>query len=370
MVWKDYRKKVAVGLWALVCLLFAPSVYHLATYSLPESETLVCYPEFNPEYYGTEYEESYEILEQEFLARLRDSDDPNAQLMGILADRYGKVGAEDIGSIAELAQQFPTNGFILVELITACFEDLDHESCLDQNLTTNISQQEANAAVWGELAMLRAQREDVFGAARALQQAILAPEFDDYFSLQISTLDSTATNDDPMAKLNTVFRSFRYTDSSIGHAIGFSPSFFCANESGSNPDIAQTCLAYGKLIEDQSDTNIGEMIGLAIQEVTYEAMGDRDGVAEMRARAVAAQDSRYAITRRSSSAVGLTSYDDSLAEYWVENLINVGEMQARRLLDEEVARRLADPEYRPCNPPGIRFEFPYFYYGDEPVQWY
>lgn len=370
MVWKDYRKKVAVGLWALVCLLFAPSVYHLTTYSLPESETLVCFPEFNPEYYGTGYEESYELQEQEFLERLRESDDPNAQLLSIIGARYGRLGTAEIESIAALAQRYPANGFILAEMITACFSDLDHEACSDQNLTNIISQQTGNAAVWGELAMLRAQREDVFGAARALDQAALSSEFDNYFSLQIALLRNAAERDDPLADMNTVTRSFRYADTSIGHAIDYPPSSFCAEQSGANPQIAQSCLEYGKYAEEQSDTYIGRMIGLSIQEVTFAAIGNQDGVAQVQAILNADQERRFAITKRSNSATGLATYDDSLAAYWVENLINLGEIEAHRLLHEEVARRLSDPEYRPCNPPGIRFEFPYFYYGDEPVQWY
>lgn len=370
MAWTDYKKQIVVGLWAAVFLLFAPSAYHLATYDLPESETIVCYPEYNSEYYGSAiYQESYDHLEEQFLARLADSSDPNAQLMSLLAATNGRLGAEEIDALAELSQRNPDNGFILVQLISACFEDVGHAACEDQRLSATIGQQPGNAAVWGELAMLRAHRNDTFGATRALQQAVAMPEFDDYFSLQIAVLDGAATSDDPWAKFNTVFRSFRYADSAIGHAIDYPPSSFCANEAGTNPAVEQACLEYGMYIAEQSNTNIGRMIGLSIQEVTHAAVGDSDGVAQIQTLLEEERQSRHTISRRSSSVVGLASYDASLAAYWVDNLIAVGESEALRLLNEEASQRLSDPAYRPCDPPGIRFEFPYFYYGDERVAW-
>lgn len=370
MAWKDYRKLIAVGLWTLVCILFAPSVHHLVTYELPLTDTHFCYPEFNPDYYDElSYQEQYDALEQEFLARLAESDDANSQTMFLLTQTHGRLGAGEIDTLSELSQQNPENGFVLVQLISACFADSNHEACTDQNLAAKISQQTGNAAIWGELAMLRARREDVFGAFRALQQAVLAPEFDNYFSLQVAILDSAASIEDPMAKLNTVFRSFRYTDTAIGHAIEYPPSTFCANEAGTNPEIARVCLGYGEYVADQSRTTLGRMIGLAIPEVTFAAIGDQDGVAEMQSTVTAEQESRFTITRRSNSVVGLASYDASLAEYWVDSLINQGEIVARRMLDEEVARKLSDPDYQPCDPPGLRFEFPHFYFGEERIQW-
>lgn len=364
------NKLIATGLWVLLLAMLAPTIVHLATYASPESEMLACYPAFNPAYYDSDaYAEAYELNEQVFRAGLADSPVPEAQVLGLLAEANGRVDNEDIQSLAQLAEQFPESGFVLAELISACFNDGSSDACTDRALSAAVGSQHDNGIIWAELAMLRASRDDLFGANQALQRAINAADFDDYFSLQIAVLDSAALEQEPMSKLTTGFRSFRYADTSIGYPIDYSPSHFCAEHVQDNPLIAESCLGYGERLAAEADTTLGRLIGYAIQEVTFQALGNSEAVTRMQLAASQQRDINYDSARSSYSHTGLMSYDESLAEFWLQSLIDNGEPATLGIMSNEIDRRLADPAYRPCEPPGIRFEYPYFYFGEQRVIW-
>ena len=67
--------------------------------------------------------------------------------------------------------------------------------------------------------------------------------------------------------------------------------------------------------------------------------------------------------------VGLMTYDPGLADLWINSLIENGEVETISIVRDEALRRSQDPDYQPCEPPRLRFEFPYFYMGEERVNW-
>lgn len=364
MAWKDYRKKVAVGLWALVCLLFAPSVYHLATYSLPESETLVCYPEFNPAY----SEEGYEQLEREFAEQLRsnlnESDDPDAKLMAVLVSSTGRVNSANIDELVLLNQQFPESGLIAYQLLTACADDPTNVLCGSQ-IDSILDFHSDNAGIWAAHALFKLSLEDEFAAKVSLRRAASAPTYDDYWTDQIRVLRDYSPADSGLELLSTVFYFFNYTDTTIGIRTMDFVTSPCSEWPATDPLLMDACIEYGQKIIDESQTIIGARLGYSVQEVAYRAVGN---FTESNARELEGRRFRYAIPSV-DGLVSLMTYDEELAEFWLQSLIDFGEIDAQSVIEEEVNRRRSNPEYQPCDPPGLRFEFPYFYFGEERVQW-
>ncbi|MEQ8315340.1 MAG: hypothetical protein RIC17_14660 [Gammaproteobacteria bacterium] len=368
MSWRDYRARIAIALWAAVFVLLAPAAYHLYSYVPAQAEEIACYPEFNPEYYDEEsYEAQYLVVEQEFRENLASSEDSSAQLMSIRVENNGRVGADEIDVLAELAQRAPESGLVVSQLLAACLQDPGRSECSSDSVNTLVQSHSNNSAIWGSLAMLRNEQEDIFGAISALRQAAVAPEFDDYFSLQVAVIDQANPTAEPLAKMGTAFRFFSYSDPTVGTSSA-GPSIWnlCSQQASVDPLAAEGCLLYGERIAEGSDTNIGKILGLAVQQGVYQAIGDEDGVARMEAALEARQEYQNQFR---SPAMSLMSYDEELADFWINSLIEHGEVETMERLHNEVQRLTANPEYQPCDPPGLRFDYPYFYIGDERVIW-
>lgn len=364
MAWKDYRKKVAVGLWVLVCILFAPSVHHLATYGPQVSETLVCYPEYNPEY----SEEGYEQLEKEFAEQLRsnlsNSPNPDAQLMALLVSSNGRVDAANIDQLAPLYNRYPESGLIASQLLTACSSNPGNVLCgenLDQIAVNHFD----NAAVLAALALYKYSTEDSFGAKTSLRSAARAPFYDDYWKDQIRMLHDFNPANSNLALLSTVFYFFNYTDTTIGLRTQAYITSLCSEWSADDPLMVEACTDYGQKVIDESQTILGARLGYAIQEETQRSIGNQSRASELEQES---RRFRYSIPSV-DGLLSLMTYDESLAEYWLQTLVSFGEIEAQEIMVSEVNRRMANPEYRPCDQPGLRFDFPFFYFGEERVKW-
>lgn len=367
MSWRDYRARIAIALWAAVFVLLAPAAYHLYSYVPAQAEEVACYPEFNPEYYDEDsYEAQYLVAEQEFRENLASSADPNAQLMSIRVRNNGRVGADDIEALAQLAQRASESGLVVSQLLAACLHEPASSECSSDSVNALVQSHSNNSAIWGALAMLRAEQENIFGAVSAIRQAAVAPEFDDYFSLQVAVIDKANSIKEPLAQVGSAYRFFSYTDTTVGMTTGQSLWNLCSQQASVDPLAAEGCLLYGERIAEGSDTVIGKLLGLSVQQGVYQAIGDEEGVARMEAALEARREYQNQFR---SPAMSLMSYDGGLAEFWINSLIEHGEVETMELLHNEVQRLTANPEYQPCDPPGLRFDYPYFYIGDERVIW-
>ncbi len=366
MFWTRHRSKIALALWVLVVALFTPSVFYLYSLEPPESDYPLCYPEYNPVYYNEETaEEEAELADAQFRINLSSATDPESQVMNLLADNNGRVSADKIPALASLSQQFPDSGLAAAQYLNACSKDISHVECSPGTVENVVQVHADNGAIWGSIALLLIEREDIEAAIFALEQGAQASSFDDYFSTQLRVIDAAAPDSDPLA-VGSIFRFFRYADYTIGVSSAQLITRFCSLNSADNPVVADVCIAYGERVFDDSASLLGKLLGIAIQEVVYVATGDAVQIARMQAATEAQQNYQR---RFSGSFVGLTTYDQSLAVFWRDSLIEYGEVETIGRLYREVMSRSADPDYQPCDPPRLRFAFPYFYMGDERVSW-
>jgi len=366
MFWTRHRSNIALALWVLVVALFTPSVFYLYSLEPPESDFPLCYPEYNPVYYNEETaEEEAELADAQFRINLAGATDPESQVMNLLVSNNGRISADSIPSLATLSEQFPDSGLVAAEYLIACSKDISHTACSPGTFENVVQSHADNGAIWGSLALLNIEREDIEGAVTALQQGAQAFGFDDYYSTQLRVLDAAAPDNDPLA-VGSVFRFFRYADPTIGVSSAQVLTQFCLDNSADDTAVAEACAAYGERVADGSGNLLGKGLGIATQEVVFNATGDTEQSARVQAETEAQRNYRNQFR---GNFVGLMTYDQSLAVFWRDSLIEYGEVETIERLYREVMSRSADPDYQPCDPSRLRFAFPYFYMGDERVSW-
>ena len=79
---------LALGLWAIALSLIIPEFKKLRRYQPPESDILVCYPEYNIA--GPDFSEDLDLradLAKEFTLALQNSIDVNTQVVGVLLSK-------------------------------------------------------------------------------------------------------------------------------------------------------------------------------------------------------------------------------------------------------------------------------------------
>jgi len=368
-----YKKFLIASLLSAVALgMWVPRFTQLEIPESLESGILVCYPE---RYEGPSGVDDAVLRGDEvayrdrFFDEMAASDDVDSNVIAsILAAKLDNDNGL-IEPLDSLKVNYPDNQIASLHMLSACTENIDHAACGENVVEQAIYLNDRNAVLWSLVSAYRMKQEDIYGAVTALQRAVSVPVYNDYFQTYLGIWQDQIP---PGARYN----SNRLRVDLIGYSSVLlfnntqTITMLCAEFAPERPNLGDACLHFGVRMQNESGTVLMNMIGRAIQGMGHRALGnleeaerlDQESQKEYRDRSLFG--SGYSGFKRASY---LMTYDEQLAEYWLDNFIRFGEIRAEETLVIEARRLSSNPDYAPCNPPGLRFEFPYFFVGSERV---
>ncbi len=362
--YQKYRLFIAGALAFVALALWSRPVFFLMNYEPPreEAQVLYCAP---PEITGLspeELEEQRADLNDRFMENLTGADNIESRLVGDLLD----PALTDATRITrEFMDTNPDNAFVAMHYLHACSNNSQSEACDQALLSAAADLNSNNSAAWNMLAIYRNATGDDFGSTVAMRQAANAPEFDDMLPRNFQIIRDGIPNGISI-----------FSDPILGYLFGRGVGLNMVNYrtysvctiATEDEQLYSNCLAFGELMETQSSNYMGEMLGRATQQTAFQMLGDTGNYNRMNQVILDANESRsYDLNRRLAN--DLMFWDEDLANQWFDIWIESGERAAQEFVLDEAIRRSADPDYQPCPRPGIRFEFPFFYYGDQRVAW-
>ncbi|MBU2878785.1 MULTISPECIES: hypothetical protein [Aliiglaciecola] len=251
--------------------------------------------------------------------------------------------ASRLDKLFSFNQRFPNNSLALEQILGLCTENKGHQGCNQQLVEQAISVGGDNAAMWFAVANFHASRNALDLVKDALRQVNSAPLFEesfaDYIGLYIDSLQGRPNE------------NFTRNALSAFGAAATQPSFFniisklCTDKPKQDVEFLQLCLSLGQTMEFQGKTNITQNIGMAYQEVIYELEGNDLALKELELRREKHFEHSIFLFHK---ATNLALFDQRLFRSWLENLRNLGEQAAARLVIEEAIELSKNTFYQPC----------------------
>lgn len=246
--------------------------------------------------------------------------------------------------LSQLLKQEPDNKLTNYVLATKCSDTQFQAFCDENTIKQIINNDASNGALWFQIAILQANKNDIDAVTFALQQMIIATHYNEYWGETIELFDKAQ-------ELIGINQKIPRMVSSIGFGAAVSLSSvgsifkFCKEKSESRADIAQLCVDAGERLAAHSKTQINHGFGNGLQKSVYEVIKDEQNLARIKIQ----QEAFSKLVNESFDGYLLMGYDAELMAYWFEQLKLFGEVEASRLLVEEVTRLTSDPDYNPCS---------------------
>ena len=269
----DHKKMLMIGLLSIALLLWA---YHFTRIEIefPESYSdgvLVCSPEYNTgpgELSEQELAASWEQFVEEALAESANTD---ARVMAAVIRNDLNV-TNRIDELADLIAQYPDNRLANLHFLNACAESAGHPACNENTVVQANTVNGDNAVSWSLLAVYRAELEDDFGVDRAMARAANAPEFDDYFGTQLRIMRDAMPDGSDYQKIGLALNLMGRVRLTFNNS--YQISNLCNNDDPLHIGLFQSCLNFGERMQLGSQAQIMTLIGGAIKQVAYRAMGN------------------------------------------------------------------------------------------------
>ena len=206
-----------------------------------------------------------------------------------------------------------------------------------------------NSETWVQVAANRYAEGDHDAALAALRQAGAAAESNGYLAETIELMERAMAAGTDLPLPGRAVTAW-------GLAAGELPRYgsyvtMCREASAQSPDWAYACLAYGELIERQGKIELGVRIGLSIQRLALDALGDETGAAAVQGRLQARQaEWRNLFEGRKPGTERLIFLNRRLFSAYLAAIRSHGEHVAERYLAEEAWRLLEKQPELACAP--------------------
>jgi len=254
-----------------------------------------------------------------------------------------EIAFDRLGKARQVA---PNNPLVHWNVLAGCLERAELPFCSQQATEQSaVNADKSNGALWAMIAIRRARAGNDNGALQALRQANTAPE------LNLYLIEQTMLFERGLAAASTELDySERITDA-FGHALATTSVFLdlyniCKDRLTINVQWQHQCLQQGQRLVNADYSRLASMAGLDLQELVYQASGDRRALA-------AVTDMRAELMDRIQNDVNsntgiIAGYDDRVAADFLNEWRVKGEFAAFDYLIAETARLEADPNYDPC----------------------
>ncbi|NKB33482.1 MAG: hypothetical protein GKR91_10330 [Pseudomonadales bacterium] len=296
--------------------------------------------------------EQFAEATERFERNLAESTTVDDLVVSTVISSFRNSDVSSLETLSELSEHNQDNQFAAIQLLNACKESI-HPSCNNEMVNHAIALDGENGATWALVAGFRYSNEDAYGALVALEAAVEAPDYDDYFQKGIQlVVNALPTAHDDLAiqmYINVINHGITLTVNSYSSLLPVVA--MCSENVVENQRLVNACLSFGRRVEQQASSLLGSGMGHAIESTTYQALGDVAEVQRREEEARRTQNDRFSGDSRLAS--NLLEYDAQLFRFWLDQLILSGEQAAMESLGEEARRLSSQWNYDPC--PNVLF---------------
>ena len=255
---------------------------------------------------------------------------------------------ETLEALHDIVQTHPQNRLASMHLLKACELSRDHRACGEQMIDKAKILNADNSVFWSTLARLHIVEGNVDEATTALEQAIEAPQYEDFLGQQMELFHNATMLLDNNSSKQQYLEAMNYA-LSVDLDTGKSsiPLFdFCTVHALARADIAAACLNYGARMEKDGSTLIAHFLGIGLQIEVSKSLGNT----QMQ-EALEERDSNFRrkmLNDDYTKASSLMEHDELLNLDYFQTWFGYGELEARNYLVMEARRLSADSTYNPC----------------------
>ena len=274
----------------------------------------------------------------------------------IASSVISSTGSGDMSSLeilTALSRNNPQNQLAAVYALSACTKAADYPACNDEIINRAIALDGDNGAIWSLVSSLRYSQEDSYGAVLALEAAVEASDYDDYFQRGLGIVLNALPSVDDDLNYRLYQRAMNHGVSLIipGYASLRPIHAMCSANVVENRALAAACLSFGRRMEEQASSLIASALGLSLQISTYGGLGNVAEYQRLEERARKGQQDRVNSDFR--PAFDLLEHDAQLTKYLFDQLIFAGERAAIDTVVVEAKRLSSRWNYNPC--PSVLF---------------
>lgn len=242
-----------------------------------------------------------------------------------------------------LSVEFPENNMIHYFLVAECIQESTQEVCGKTAIDRAIKYDAHNGSLWFLISIIKSKNGDLEGAISALEQLVVAPNFDEYWAEGIELFSTALYENGLISDTERMIASIGFTAATI---VPNPTALFnlCKGNSWERGDVAQLCLEAGDSLFLRSETRLNKALGLALKNTVYEVLKDEENMAL--SKNLSKQMSMSTVDQ--AKAFQLMIYDTYLLNYWFEKLKLHGEDEASLYLVDEAIRLSSNPDYDPC----------------------
>ncbi len=249
-----------------------------------------------------------------------------------------------ITQLDQLLENNSDNEFLLKNLISSCLDLPEHSACGTDltNRLQNISNEDGFS-----LSLLSAYeytKGNLDSAHELLAQSAESRDYYDLYSDFVEIQRNVNAGNLPdsanlVREMMTVASKLR--GRSLDTIVGM-----CREGSNTNQELANSCAAFGSLLENESSTSFGTSIGLSLERNAFTALGDDQSLELLEERQDEFNETFFSLDI--SKSMVLSQYDERLYSNWLYDFLNLGEKIAFQNLVAEAKRLSSDTSYNPC----------------------
>lgn len=287
--------------------------------------------------------DSWDRLRVQVAQSLTHSENPEHLLLVAL---FGSGGEEklSLSAMERALAADPDNSLTLWSFLASCSLHPEAAVCADGSIEKRaILADGNNGQLWGEIAGYRFERGDTAGAYDALTKANTAPQFNSYFIEYVELVERGLAASTDASYLE---RSIAASGIAAALVSKISPVLQgCKQQAAESAEWRQTCLEYGKRLENDGRSVWSTMFGTSLQKKMYEISGDTTKIAEANFRYQLIMDTVASINSQDGFVL---LFDEQVSADYMKEWSAHGEFRAMQFLQAEVVRLSQQPGYDPC----------------------
>ncbi len=295
--------------------------------------------------------EHFEKLNQEsqafrkrLIQYLKNSDLESDKLLYALS-HFKNKSETNLNLLKQFTEQYPLNQYGQYSFINSCSESPESEQCKKMD-NPNLHQVASNnGAIWLSIAIYRMQKMQHQGVIEALQNSLQTPIFDSFYGKHIMLYNeaslASGNSNNSIAKIAAMGDAAATVFPYYGALLAF-----CKEQDINNTQITELCLNVGEAMTTKGTSLLLNGLGNGIQKSIYQQQGQQQAGKQLDKEKQQLQIHHN--NNLFSQTVGLMMYDEILADFWFDAVIQSGELNASKMVVEEAIRLSKNPDYAPC----------------------
>jgi hypothetical protein len=277
------------------------------------------------------------------------ADAEHVLLAGLLGS--GDGSRFDLARLRRAVEMNPDDARFHWHLLQACTRMSAANGCDPRGIEAPaIAAGGRSAALWAQIAIGRAARDDEAGALDALRNANGAPNFDSYYVDDVKMIErglASATDQSFNERMTEAFGI-----AVTLHSVGGDVYLACSNPVETSAEWQDLCLQLAYRLEKDGQTILDKALGLGIQKTIFELTGDDTKLEDAERRYREFQEEMMQGWGEDVSVVLM--FDERVMAEFVDELAAHGEMAAFEFARAETERLKELPGYDPCKMAPIR----------------